>query len=149
MFKNLLTKLSSASQDPAPSAEPVDGKIHYKFQNGLQCHQEELSLGQDEQIVGILMGLELSGIDLEKTQLKEIVSQLLNENLLYRMLQIVLISEPTGDAIPVESLKLLKNSELEAVIKDFFSLNPTAADWFRTIGSGLTSGKTTTDTKNS
>jgi hypothetical protein len=145
MLKNLFTKLSGSSQDPVPSTEPIDGKITYQFQNGLVCYQEELSLGQDEQLVGILMNLELAGTDLENTKLKEIISRLLNDNLLYKMLQVVLISAEEKE-IETEDLKSLKNSELEAVIKDFFSLNPTARDWFRTIGSGLTSGKTPSDT---
>lgn len=149
MLKNLFTKFAAGTEEPKPSQGPVDGKIKYKFANGLECRQEELTLGQDEKLVEIMMGLELSGVDLENTKLRDIISQLLNENLLYKMLQVVLIIEPEGKEIEIDQLRSLKNSELEAVIKDFFSLNPTARDWFRTIGSGLTSGKTPSDTSNS
>lgn len=149
MLKNLFTKFAANTEEPKPSQEPVDGKIRYSFSNGLECRQEELTLGQDEKLVEIMMGLELSGVDLENTKLRDIISQLLNENLLYKMLQVALIAEPAEAEISIEQLKSLKNSELEAVIRDFFSLNPTARDWFRTIGSGLTSGKTTTGTSNS
>ena len=149
MLKNLFTKFAAGAEEPKPSHEPVDGKIRYQFSNGLVCRQEELTLGQDEKLVEILMGLELSGVDLENTKLRDIISQLLNENLLYKMLQVVLIAETADAEITIEQLKSLKNSELEAVIRDFFSLNPTARDWFRTIGSGLTSGKTPSDTSNS
>lgn len=154
MLKNLFTKFAANTEEPKPSQEPVDGKIRYKFSNGLECRQEELTLGQDEKLVEIMMGLELSGVDLENTKLRDIISQLLSENLLYKMLQVVLIAEHTDKdftrgGINIDRLRSLKNSELEAVIKDFFSLNPTARDWLKTIGSGLISGQTTTGISNS
>jgi len=149
MLNNLFTKFASAGKDPAPSAEVVNGRISYTFANGVNAYQEELTLGQDEELVGVLMGLDISGVDMDKTALKEIIGKLLNDNVLYKLLQVVLIIPGNEEKMPVEKLKQLRNSELQAVIGDFFSLNPTARDWLKTIGSGLISGQTTTGISNS
>lgn len=149
MLNNLFTKFASAGKDPAPSAEVVNGRISYTFANGVNAYQEELTLGQDEELVGIMMSLDIAGIDVEKTKLSEIIGKLVSDQLLYKLLQVVLIIPGSGDKVSVEQLKQLRNSELQAVIGDFFSLNPTAQDWLKTIGSGLISGQTTPATGNS
>lgn len=84
------------------------------------AYQEELTLGQDEELVGVLMGLDISGVDMDKTALKEIIGKLLNDNVLYKLLQVVLIIPGNEEKMPVEKLKQLRNSELQAVIGDFF-----------------------------
>lgn len=149
MLNNLFSKFASAGKDPEPSSEVVNGRISYSFACGVEAYQEELTLGQDEQLVGVLMGLNISDIDIEKTQIKDVIGKLLSDNVLYKLLQVVLIIPGSEDKMPVEKLKQLRNSELQAVIGDFFSLNPTARDWLKTIGSGLISGQTTTGTSNS
>lgn len=70
MLKNLFSKFATSEKSPEPSAEVVNGRISYSFACGVEAYQEELTLGQDEQLVGVLMGLDISGVDLEKTQVK-------------------------------------------------------------------------------
>lgn len=149
MLKNLFSKFASGDSQPAPSAEVVNGRISYTFASGVNAYQEELTLGQDEELVGIMMSLDIAGIDVEKTKLSEIIGKLVSDQLLYKLLQVVLIIPDSGDKVSVEQLRQLRNSELQAVVGDFFSLNPTARDWLKTIGSGLISGQTTSGTESS
>lgn len=130
---------ATSEKEPQPSSEVVNGRICYSFACGVEAYQEELTLGQDEELVGVLMALDISGVDLEKTQIKEIIEKLLSDNLLHKLLQVILVIPGMEQKIPVEKIKQLRNSELQAVIGDFFSLNPTARDWLKTIGSGLIS----------
>lgn len=86
-----------------PSAEVVNGRISYTFANGVNEYQEELTLGQDEELVGVLMGLDISDLDIEKTQIKDIIGKLLSDNVLYKLLQVVLIIPTSKDKMPVEN----------------------------------------------
>jgi hypothetical protein len=149
MLKNLFSKFATSEKEPQPSSEVINGRICYSFACGVEAYQEELTLGQDEELVGVLMELDIEGVDLEKTQIKEIIEKLLSDNLLHKLLQVILVIPGMEQKIPVEKIKQFRNSELQAVIGDFFSLNPTARDWLKTIGSGLISGQTTTGTSNS
>ncbi|MEO8447691.1 MAG: hypothetical protein ABI528_09365 [bacterium] len=138
MLKNILTFLNPDVKKT--SSEIVDGKIHYKFQCGIEAHQEELSIDQDEKLVSVMMTLDINQLE-AKSQIKDIIDLLLRTKLLYKMLMILLITRDCSN-IDEKKLKALKNSELSNVLNDFFFLNPTAINWLKTIGKGLTSIQT-------
>jgi hypothetical protein len=148
MLNNLLSKFSG-NGEPAkeiqPSSQPVNGKISYKFQCGIEAHQEELNLEQDEKLTGVLLGFDMGSFSLEATSIKDLIGTLVREKSLLKILDIILI--PEGSDKP--DYAWLKNSELQNVFGDFFSLNPTAINWLKTIGAGLTSLPQTPSTGNS
>ena len=148
MLDNLLSKFSSNGGQPAkdmqPSSEPVDGKITYKFQCGIEAHQEELNLDQDEKLTTILLGFDMNSFSFETTSIKDLIGILVKEKSLIKILEIILISDNDKP-----DYSQLKNSELQNVFGDFFSLNPTVINWLKTIGAGLTSLPQTRSTGNS
>lgn len=137
MWGKLANKLNSNEK---PSTPVVEGKIHYKFQCGYEAHQEELSLEQDEKLTAILLTLNLSS--LAEISINELITTLTKEKLIPKVLGIILIGKEDND------YSKLKNSELEMVMADFFSLNPTAIAWLKTIGEGLASLKMIPSTSN-
>lgn len=148
MLNNILSKFSGngePAEEMKPSSLPVDGKIRYKFQCGIEAHQEELNLGQDEKLTGILLGFDMNSFSFETTSIKDLINTLVKEKSLTKILEIILI--PESNVKPDYSQ--LKNSELQNVFGDFFSLNPTVINWLRTIGGGLTSLPRTPSTGNS
>lgn len=155
-MKNIFSifKNTNSSKDIKPSSEILNGRISYKFSNGLECWQEELNLAQDEQLLEIAMSFDIENVSLETSSIKSVIDMLLKENSLIRFLDIVLCRtvSPSQEQAAVELqndmelFKSLKNSELYNIVNDFFSLNPTVTDWFKTIGKGLTSTQMTRST---
>lgn len=134
MLNNIISKLSGNSEDK-PSSQPINGKIRYTFHCGIEAHQEELNLEQDEKLTGILLGFDVNSFSLETTSIKDLIGVLIKEKSLIKILEIILI--PGNNENPDYSQ--LKNSELNNIFGDFFSLNPTVMNWLKTIGTGLTS----------
>lgn len=132
-------------QEIKPSSEIIDGRISYKFQCGIEAFQEELNLEQDEKLTGILLGFDINSFSLETTSIKDLINTLVKEKALNKILDIILL--PSGNE--KQDYSQLKNSELQTVFSDFFSLNPTVINWLKTIGSGLTSLPQTLSTKSS
>lgn len=147
MLKNLFSNFTNKDQKIIPSSEPIDGKIMYTFQNGLVAYQEELNLDQDEKLTGILVGFDLNAFSLENS-IKDLIETIIKEKALLRVLKIILLPESEQSDLD-DSLKGLKNSELQKVFNDFFSLNPTVINWLKTIGKDLTSLRQTPSTSNS
>lgn len=112
-----------------------DGRIKYKFKCGIEAYQEELDLRQDELLTEILLELNIETFSFGNTKIKELVNILIKERVLIKVLDIILTTVKDTEC---DFLKL-KNSELEEVFEDFFSLNPTVTNWLRNIGKGLTS----------
>ena len=135
LFGNNKDTNDQTKQEIKPSSEVIDGRISYKFQCGIEAHQEELNLQQDEKLTSVLLGFDLNSFSLENTSIKDLINTLVKEKALNKILEIIL--HPSGNE--KQDYSLLKNSELQTVFSDFFSLNPTALNWLKTIGKGLTS----------
>lgn len=135
LFGNNKDTNDQTKQEIKPSSGVIDGRISYKFQCGIEAHQEELNLQQDEKLTSVLLGLDLNSFSLENTSIKDLINTLVKEKALNKILDIIL--HPSGKE--KQDYSLLKNSELQTVFSDFFSLNPTALNWLKTIGKGLTS----------
>lgn len=94
----------------------------YTFSNGIIASQDELTIEQDFQLMELLMELGLEeGQDILKTPLKNILKILVKNNLVSRFFNIILRIEADH---PEANWIKLKNSEVEEVMTDFFSLNP-------------------------
>lgn len=93
----------------------MEERREYQFKNGLKCYQEELTLAQDIEISQILS--KHSEGDDSQTNLIRLFSK---QGVVEDLLSVILLSEN-----PIEKAKFLtlKNSELQKVIEDFFSLN--------------------------
>jgi hypothetical protein len=125
---------SESQEERKPSSKIVDGRIHYEFKCGLKAYQEEMNLEQDQSLAEIILGFDLKSFSLETTSIKDLVDIILKEKALNKILDIILFrSDGSSDCFD-----LLKNSELQIIFEDFFSLNPTVKDWLMTSGSGLT-----------
>ncbi|MBK9333841.1 MAG: hypothetical protein IPM96_15900 [Ignavibacteria bacterium] len=117
-------------------------KRTYKFSNGITAAQDELNLGQDYKIMSLLSGLGIEdGKELLDSSIGDIIKKIVENDLVSELLNIILVID--NDTAADRNWSVLKNSELQKVIEDFFSLNPIALSWLKTIGTGLTSAKTT------
>lgn len=137
MLKNLLSFIAGKDADPKASSPIVDGKINYTFQCGLRAYQEELNLHQTEKLTAVMLELDFS--DIVNKSLQDFILMLTNGKVITKILDIILIGVPENDLIKDVDYSALKNSELQAVFGDFFSLNPTAIGWLKNIVQGLTS----------
>lgn len=125
-------------------------KKSYKFSNGITASQEELTIEQDYMLMDLLSELGIGeGQDLLNTPIKDIIGKLVKNDLLSKFLDIILnVNETQADQLPGNWLKL-KNSELQEVITDFFTLNPLVLQLLKTFGSGLGTTNTNTTLSNS
>jgi len=149
MLNNLFSLFANSGEsgkDIKPSVDPINGKIHYSFQCGIKAYQEELNLDQDTEMTDLMLGFDINSFSLEKSSIKDLIDMLLKEKALSKILDIILIQPEDA---PYTDYGKLKNSELAKIFSDFFSLNPTAINWLKTIGSGLTSISQTPSTKSS
>ena len=94
-------------------------KKNYKFSNGLDCFQDELTLEQDMKITALFAKVNIQSIT--ETKIIDLLGIITKENLILDFLKIILRS---GQEISQENLMSLKNSELKEIIEDFFGLNP-------------------------
>jgi hypothetical protein len=108
-------------------------KKSYKFSIGINASQEELTIEQDYKIMELLseLGIE-DGKEILNTSIKDIIGKLVKNDLLSKLLNVIL-SVKENKSEP--NWKKLKNSELNEVIKDFFSLNPLVLMLFKSLGS--------------
>jgi hypothetical protein len=142
MLSKIFDKFKS-TEEFKPSSEPVNGKITYNLQCGT-AHQEELDIEQDEKLTEVLMGFDVNALSFENTTIKDLIQRVVNEKAVYKILSIILFSEDKDFDV-----RYIKNSELEMIISDFFSLNPTAINWLKTIGGALISMSQTKSTSSS
>lgn len=113
----------------------------YKFSNGVEASQDELTIEQDYKLIDLLSELGIGeGQDLLNTPIKDIIGKLVKNDLLTKLLNIILVIEKGAP-----DWQKLKNSELQEVIKDFFTLNPLVLELLKTFGSvqGITNTNTT------
>lgn len=94
-------------------------KKNYKFSNGLNCFQDELTLDQDMKITALFAKVNIQSI--AETKIIDLLGIITKENLILDFLKIILRS---GQEITEDHLLSLKNSELKEIIEDFFGLNP-------------------------
>lgn len=94
-------------------------KKNYKFSNGLDCFQDELTLEQDMKITALFAKVNIQSIT--ETKIIDLLGIITKENLILDFLKIILRS---GKEIKEDNLLSLKNSELKEIVEDFFGLNP-------------------------
>lgn len=131
-------------------------KKSYKFSNGIEASQEELTIEQDYKLMDLLSELGIGeGQELLNTPIKDIIGKLVKNDMLSKLLNIILTAKDKitdeGGNTPAGLVdwKTLKNSELQEVMTDFFSLNPLVLQLFRGLGSGLGMMNTNTTLSNS
>lgn len=97
---------------------------------GIKATQEELTIEQDYKLMELLseVGIE-EGQSFADMKISELIKKLVKGDLLSRLLDTILTVK--GDS---PNWKKLKNSELNEVIQDFFSLNPIALQLLRLLG---------------
>lgn len=149
MLENILQRFNK--KEIKPSAEVLNGRINYSFLNGLKAYQEQLNLEQDIELSKIfsdLMGVEVSSaVGNPSGFIQDIFKKLNREKRILSILKIILIQED-GSEIQDDKLLSLKNSEIENICMDFFSLNPTLISWLKTIGKEVISMMMMKSTKN-
>ena len=137
----MIEKLLSEEKQK-PSSEIKNGKIEYSFKCGIKAYQEELTLEQDEKLADILTAINMS--DVAEMKLTDIFKILVKEKLVNKFLNVVLIQkEKKGKDAEFSGLK---NSELQAVVSDFFILNPTVKSLLQTLGAALSSKRMSPNT---
>ncbi len=110
-------------------------KKEYNFSIGITATQEELNIEQDYQLMDILSELGIGeGQDLMNTPIRDLIGKLVKNDLLSKLLDVIL---QVADQQTSPDWKKLKNSELQEVITDFFTLNPLVVQLFKGLGSGL------------
>jgi len=92
----------------------------YSFSCGIECYQQELTLKQDKALAKLLSQFKF---DSDKMSLMDIIAALSESDLLNEALGIILNKQA--------DYSNLTNSELEQVITDFFSLNPSLRKLFK------------------
>lgn len=104
----------------------------YTFSNGIKATQDELTIEQDYKLMELLLELGVEeGQDILKTPLKNIVKVLVKNDLASKFFGIILQTEADQ---PEADWKKLKNSEVEEVMTDFFSLNPVVHQLLKNFG---------------
>ncbi len=105
-----------------------DTKKKYKFSNGLECSQDELTLEQDYKVMDLIKSVNLS--DIQNITIADLIKLLSENKLIEKFLSIIF---DITDEEKIKSFSKLKNSELKEVITDFFILNPIALDLLRVL----------------
>jgi hypothetical protein len=104
----------------------------YKFSNGLEAQQEELTLEQDYKLAELIGELKLDNLDeLSQLRVKDVLKLLVNENVVEKFLNIILVTASNSQG----SFKTLRNSEVKQVVEDFFTLNPLLSSAFKILNS--------------
>ncbi len=97
-------------------------KKDYKFSNGLEASQEELTLLQDYELMDLISGVDAGSVSLTSMTIIDAIKRLREHKLIEKALAIILSIEENSDNF--KKLSGLKNSELQEVFTDFFTLNP-------------------------
>lgn len=132
-------------------------KKTYKFSNGIEATQEELTIEQDYQLMDLLSELGIGeGQELLNTPIKDLIGKLVKNDLLSKLLDVILTvnGKPADAELPDPpnggvNWKKLKNSELQEIMTDFFSLNPLVVQLLKGFGSGLGMMNTNTTSSSS
>lgn len=111
---------------------------NYSFKNGLVCTQDELTLAQDYKVIELLKTADLPEMSkIMDLSLAELVSTLVEKDLITKLFQIILTpSHSTGDIGPERILELT-NTEIHSVLMDFFFLNQSVIQVLQTFSPDL------------
>lgn len=123
MWFKTVRKVSAKSA----SVNDFTGKFErrrYRFHNGLECCQEQLSLEQNEEFSLLLekVGLgDMAGFTIEKMN-----KALYSDKGMRDLFALALMNEDGSRLTPLQlgQVAKLKDEEVETVINDFFTLNP-------------------------
>ena len=116
----------------------------YNLKCGITCIQDELNLEQDHDIAELILSLKDTSLaklfegDLANIKIMDVILLLKDNNLIQKLLAIVLLKENL-EKIPEEDFNKIKNSELMEVLTDFFNLNPKLVGLLTSFGKGLAS----------
>lgn len=107
--------------------------------NGKNFRQEELNILQDEAISDLFEKLNISDLsDFSKLQIAKIVRLLFKEKILSDFLAIILIPDINNtEELSHSDVQSIKNSQLVAIVTDFFSLNPYLSELLANLGKNL------------
>lgn len=123
-----------------PSTLPVNGRIDYEFRAKeyiIKAYQEELDIEQNQKLVELLSKFKLNSGTFDTQTVDVILKFLKEQNLIAEFLKIILTIDYSVGGSHDTTLKYLKLSELEKILMDFFSLNPTLMRWLKSIESIL------------
>ncbi|HCA42131.1 MAG TPA: hypothetical protein DEP28_02645 [Bacteroidetes bacterium] len=100
--------------------------------------QEELNLGQDIQLTELLQETSLEEFsNVDNMNVAQLIKLISKENLITKFLRIILFNNE-GNSLSDEDCFKIKNSQLELIINDFFSLNPSVKNLLMSISKALT-----------
>lgn len=103
----------------------------YNFKCGISAYQEECTLAQDKALSAILIKLDLGELQsLKDIKLEHLFTKLIENDMLYQILDIILIPEDIPDPVAESKWNNLRRSEVVSVFEDFFTLSPALEKWF-------------------
>lgn len=103
----------------------------YNFKCGITAYQEECTLAQDKQLSAILIKLDLGELQsLKDVKIEHLFTKLIENDMLYQILDIILIPEYIPDPLAESKWNNLRRSEVVSVFEDFFTLSPALEKWF-------------------
>ncbi|MBE2218025.1 MAG: hypothetical protein IAE90_07480 [Ignavibacteria bacterium] len=103
------------------------GRREYQFANGLKCAMEWLTIAQEKALLDLLVKLDLKDwSDLANIDFNKLHKVLVEADGLCKFLDIILLDKEFSGAYvdPDTYYNTLHTPEVEVIIKDFFSLNP-------------------------
>jgi hypothetical protein len=103
----------------------------YNFKCGITAYQEECTLAQDKQLSAILIKFDLGELQSFKdVKIMHLFTKLVEDDMLYQILDIILIPEYIPDPLAESKWNNLRRSEVVSVFEDFFTLSPALEKWF-------------------
>lgn len=113
--------------------------------NGKTFFQQELNLGQDEQISLLLDELDIKNLeDFNQMSINNLIRLLLGKSLLVRFFAIILLPEnQVNSELSDAELKKIPNSLAMEIIEDFFTLNAELLNTLKNLLGGLVGTKAT------
>lgn len=113
----------------------------YKIGN-TSVYQDELNAEQDQNIAELFTRLDLGDIsDIASLRFDVIIKAIAKFKALSKFLSIIL-TDKDGNPIPESLAGKIKNSQMEGIIKDFFSLNPKVRELLTNLKNALLSMNT-------